>query len=226
MLIKLLVLSIITCLYSCYVKAQSNYYQFSVGAGYGGTLAIADAPKRSYATAGYATLNFNIDRFISTGLEYQKGQLAGGDTETDLYKRQFVNDYQSLSVNGKVKLGQFLNKAQLRNKLLDQIKGIYVGAGFGFIKNNVSNIRLNDPLIYRGPDKSIEMVFPINIGINFYFKDSWEYTRYAINLNAQGNIGMADGLDGYTTGNANDNYLFFSVGFSYHFKKFGLDRKR
>jgi len=225
MLIKVLFLSIFILICNTCIKAQSNFYQFSIGAGYGRTLGFTDVPKQRFASAGYVSLNYNIGRFISAGLEYQNGQLAGGDVETDLYHRQFINNYQSLSANGNIKLGQFFNKQHLRNKILDQIKGIYVGAGFGFIKNKVNNVRLNDP-VYNGPNDGVEMVFPVNMGINFYFKDSWQYTRYAINLNAQANIGMADGTDGYATGNANDNYLFFSVGLRYHFKKFGLDRKR
>jgi hypothetical protein len=226
MRLKLFLLNLFCLLGAMCAFGQSNYYKFNVGAGIGGTLVFADVNKQSHAVASYVVVNYNIARFVSAGLEFQKGQLAGGDDDEADYRRQFVNNYLSISANGKIQLGQFLNRRQLQNKWLAVVKGIYFGAGFGLIKNEVSAIRNESFLAFKGTDESMELIFPINVGVNFYFKDSWEYTRYAINLNAQGNIGMADGIDGYTSGRSNDNYIYLSIGFRYHFKKFGLDKKR
>jgi hypothetical protein len=208
--------------------SQTNFYKFSVGAGAGGTLAFADVAKKTIAFAGYGTLDYQITPFVGLGLEVQKGELAGGDILLDPFNRQFINSYFSWSANLKVQMGEFLTSYQLRNDFLNNIRGLYLGVGFGYIKNTISNVRYYGDNFYPGADKSSEGIVPINLGINFYLPDKWGYQRFVINANLQSTIVIGEGLDGYGHGaiERNDIYSFLSAGIKYNFGSMGLDKRR
>ncbi|TKC12846.1 porin family protein [Pedobacter polaris] len=208
--------------------AQTNFYKISIGGGAGTTLAFADLNKKTLAFAGYGTLDYFITHYVNIGFEFQKGELAGGDITFDPNNRQFINSYISGTGNIKVQLGEFLTQYHLNNVILNNLRGLYAGVGFGYIKNKISNVRYYGENYYPGADKSVEGIVPINLGINFYFPDKWDHTRYAINLNLQNTIAIGEGLDGYGSSGAkhNDMYSYFSVGVRYHFGPFGLDKRR
>lgn len=213
------------------VIAQSNFYTFSVGAGAGLTQSFADVRKHDIGPAGYITADYMFSPFLSLGLELQAGQINGGDKKTDPYHRQFINNYKSITGNGKVYLGAFTDYQ--RKPFLNAIKGLYAGAGLGVILNQVDAVR-TDPVTgarYPGPNESKDLCIPLNLGINFYFPDFEGNYRYILNFNYQGNITLGEGLDGYDdsairlkTGNP-DVYTYFSVGFKYNFGSLGLTSK-
>lgn len=219
--------------------AQSNFYKFSIGAGAGVTQSFTEVRKHDFGLAGYGTLDYLLTPFISIGLEAQKGQINSGDYKTDPRNRQSVNSYLAGSVNGKIALGAFIDYQ--RDGLARKIRGLYVGAGIGAIKNDITGIIRFDnqrpenpdgtPYRQPGEDTSKEIYFPLNIGINFYFADREDFYRYVLNFNYQGNITLGEGLDGYNdTGETfksgkPDVYTFFSVGLKYNFGKMGLSRK-
>jgi hypothetical protein len=208
--------------------AQTNFYKLSIGGGAGGTIAFADLQKKTIGFAGYGTIDLNITPFVSIGLEVQKGELAGGDILFDPYNRQFINKYLAGNINLKVQLGEFLTSYQLRNDFLNNIKGLYAGVGFGYIKNKISNVRFYDINYYPGADQSTEGIVPINLGINFNLPDKWGYDRFVINANLQTTIAIGEGLDGYGHDpiEHNDIYSFLSAGIKYNFGFMGLDKRR
>lgn len=206
--------------------AQTNFFRLSVGGGAGATLAYADLKKKTYAFAGYGTVDYHTTPYVSFGLEVQKGELAGGDVQYDEYHRQFINSYLSGSLNLKVQLGEFLTGYNRRNIFLNSIRGLYLGVGIGGIKNKLSNVRYYGDDIFPGEDNSTEVIVPINLGINFYIPDQWDRDRLAINFNLQSTMALGEGMDGYSSGSKNDIYAYFSVGLRYHFGILGLDRRR
>lgn len=209
-------------------NAQTNFYKFSIGAGLGTAVAFADLKDHTFAFTGYGNLDYLITPYVSIGLEGQKGELAGGNITSDENNRQFINSYVTGSANVKVALGEFLTSYHLRNDFLYQLRGLYTGVGFGYIKNKISNVRYYGDNFYPGKDSSIESLIPINLGINFYFPNHWGHTRLVLNLNLQHNFVIGEGLDGYTSLSSqhNDMYTFASAGLKYHFGPFGLDRRR
>ncbi|RZL47917.1 MAG: hypothetical protein EOP00_10610 [Pedobacter sp.] len=223
--------TILTLLFLCStlgIFAQTNYYKFSIGAGAGTTLAFADLDKKTFAFAGYGTIDYLITPYVSLGLEVQKGELAGGDITLDKNNRQFINSYIAGTGNIKFALGELLNSYQLNNTILYNLRGLYAGVGFGYIKNKISNVRYYGENFYPGADSSVEGLVPFNLGINFYIPNEWGHTRFAINLNLQHTIAVGEGLDGYGSASSkyNDMYTYASAGLRYHFGPFGLDRRR
>lgn len=211
--------------------AQSNFYQLSVGAGVGITQSFTEINKHSNGIAGYGALDYLFTPFTSLGLEIQKGEINGGDYHTDPQYRQFVNTYQFFAINGKISLGEFMDDHYRRNS--DWIKGIYLGAGIGVLKNSpVYTIpSVVDPgYIYTLQTSSKDIFFPINVGINFYFPDHEGFDRYVINVNYQGNFTLGQGLDGYDNSNVTFEsrktqiYTYFSVGVKYTFGRMGLSK--
>ena len=225
---KKIILILFTLFINFTLLAQSNFYKFSIGGGAGATLAFADLDNKTLAFAGYGTIDYLITPYVSIGLEFQKGELAGGDITFDKNNRQFINSYIAGTGNIKFGLGEMLNSYQLNNQFLYQLRGLYAGIGFGYIKNKISNVRYYGDNFYPGADTSVEGLVPLNLGINFYFPDQWGHTRFAINLNLQHTIAVGEGLDGYGSSSAqhNDMYTYASAGVKYHFGPFGLYSRR
>ena len=219
--------------------AQSNFYKFSIGAGAGVTQSFTEVKKHDFGIAGYGTIDYLLTPFISIGLEAQKGQINSGDYRNLNDNRQSINSYMAGSINGKIALGEFADYQ--RSGLARTLRGLYLGAGIGAIRNNITGIiRIDNnkpdtegevPYRYPGENLSKEIYFPLNLGINFYFADREDFYRYVLNFNYQGNITLGEGLDGYDNtaethkSGKPDIYTFFSVGLKYNFGKMGLSRK-
>jgi hypothetical protein len=212
--------------------AQSNFYKISIGAGAGATQSFTEVHKHAFGLAGYGTLDYLFTPFISLGLEIQKGQINGGNYRTNPLKRQFINSYKAVSANGKIALGEFIDNNY--NNLASKIRGLYIGGGIGVIQNNLSYaIRgKDDPdAVSFATTTTKDFLFPLDLGMNFYFADQEGFYRYVLNFNYQGNITLTEKLDGYDdtfnnhkSGNP-DIYTFLSVGLKYNFGKIGLSRK-
>jgi hypothetical protein len=225
---KLTILTLLSVLTNlCF--SQSNFYKFGAGAGVGATAAFADLNDQTIAFSGYGAIDYYFTPFVTLGLEVQKGELAGGNIITETHHRQFINSYLSGAVSIKLQLGEFLTQYNRHNIFLDAIRGAYVGVGFGYIKNKISNVRYYGDNYYPGTEQSTEGIIPVHLGINFYLPNKWGYSRYVINLNLQHTMAIGEGLDGYNhdgKGQHNDMYTVASVGFKYNFGPMGLDRRR
>lgn len=232
-----LIISFILLTVTCF--GQGNYRKLSLGAGFGPTIAYADVREKSQSYGGYSEFLVNLTPFITTGLEFQIGRIKGGDIITNPHNRQFANDYKALTLNVKAALGQFIDYS--RSGFYNAIKGLYVGLGIGAIRNDLGYIvrykpnteAQYPPLGYKfpGKDKSTNLLMPVNLGINFYFTDTYDEPRYALNFNYQGNFTFGEGLDGYDDpigifkNNDSDVYTLLSVGFKYNFGPSRSSRK-
>ncbi|RZK83147.1 MAG: hypothetical protein EOO92_00180 [Pedobacter sp.] len=215
------------------LKAQSNFHKISIGGGFGSTTSYSDVQKRDYGLAGYGTFNYYFTPFFSMGAELQKGEIAGGDVATDPHERQFINSFNAFTLNGKLALGSFIDYS--RNGLLNAIKHIYAGAGVGVIHNNMKSIVRYKPsdtdYKFPGVDSGNDVVFPLNLGVNFYLGSKSGIKKLAINLNLQGNVTIGEGMDGYNDSpivfknNNPDIYTYYSIGLKYHFGLVGISKK-
>jgi hypothetical protein len=225
---------ILTCIFlacSFCVTAQSSFYKISLGGGAGITRSYADLPEKNNAVAVYGTVDYLFTPFISLGLEVQQGQVKGGQNKVDPYGRRFANDYRSVTINGKLALGNLVDYKN--NVWFNHLKGLYVGSGFGFIQNRVNQL---DRGIENAPDQlyipfTKEPVIPLNIGMNYFFPDRYGQYRYVANINIQSNITIGEGLDGYDSTIATfrngkpDIFSFFSLGIKYNFGPEGVSQK-
>lgn len=194
----------------------------SIGFGGGGTILHADLRNKPVSYAGHLDLDALINPYISVGVNGQAGKLLGDD----FYGRSAENKYIAVNGNIKVRMGQFLNQSDnysyymLSNtSFLSYLSNIYVGAGVGFISNDVdAKRRFNTGgevvANYDGIDKSTELVVPFNVGIDFPIGQSLYGPTWAINLNYQHGFSTGDNVDGYSTefSKSNDHYSYFSLG--------------
>ncbi len=225
---KILYVAILFLLLRTTSFAQSNFYKFSAGGGVGATLTLADLNLNKFAFATNVVLDYNLTRFFSIGLELQKGELAGGDIIRERTHRQFINSFFAGSGNLRLQLGALMSYNQRRNQFLNAMRGLYTGIGLGVIKNDVVNVRYYGDAYYPGEDAAMDIVIPLNFGINFYIPDKWGYERFVINGNIQVAFTNGEGLDGYTNpySKVKDLYGYYSIGFRYNFGPMGLDWMR
>lgn len=222
---KLLFFSFIAvcCLISSSVSAQFSK-PVSIGAGAGGTINLTDLGNVEYKFAFYGELDYLITPFISVGLHGEKGTLAGNGYESD-----FKNRYFAGNINGKIRVGQFLEGAKnysyytlQANTLSRILSNVYVGAGAGLVKNRISR---NISTLYANYLESvggeiskdageIHFVVPLNVGVDIPFGRTLYGPQWAINVNYQHTLTFNDNLDGIINKN-NDQYGFVSVGVKY-----------
>ena len=218
-------------------NAQSNYFKLSGGLGVGPNYSYTDVYQGNWGYTAYGTLDAHLTPFITAGLEVQYGMIQGGNIQTDLHNRQYINHYSSASANVKFMLGEFVNYD--KSDFLYSIRGLYAGLGVGVVNNKIVDIvryrppYSNDPGFgpFPGKDKSLNLLVPLNLGINFFINDGYGYMRYAINLNAQSNVTFGEGLDGYNDPeNKFQNYspdIFnaYTIGVKYFFGHIKVYRK-
>ena len=196
----------------------------SVGAGAGVTYNLTDLANVEAKFAFYGEADYLITPFISVGLHGEKGTLAGNGYDSD-----FKNRYFAGNINGKLRLGQFLDHAQNysyytleANTLSRILSNIYVGAGAGLVKNrinrNISEFYANYLASNGGElaDKlgEIHFVVPVNVGVDIPFGRTLYGPQWAINVNYQHTLTFNDNLDGIKNKN-NDQYGFVSLGVKY-----------
>ncbi|TDQ09412.1 outer membrane beta-barrel protein [Pedobacter metabolipauper] len=225
-------ISLLAILLCFNVSAQSNFYKFSIGGGFGATRSYTDVEKSDYGIAGHGNLDYYLTPFISLGGELQAGQINGGDTDTDPYGRQFINSFRAGSLNLKIYMGALFNDNRSSN-FANAMKWLYVGGGAGLVQNKLIGIiryQSNGDMI-PGKTHSRDLLVPLNIGYSYYFSDYAGRPKFAINLNYQANITIGEGLDGYDYSAVNfksgrpDVYTFLTLGIKYHFGTLGLSRK-
>lgn len=196
----------------------------SVGAGAGATINLTDLGNVESKFAFYGELDYLITPYISVGLHGEKGTLAGNGYDSD-----FKNRYFAGNINGKLRLGQFLDNADNysyytleANTLSRILSNIYVGAGAGLVKNrinrHISEFYANYLASNGGElaDKlgEIHFVVPLNVGVDIPFGRTLYGPQWAINVNYQHTLTFNDNLDGIKNKN-NDQYGFVSLGVKY-----------
>jgi len=226
-----IILTSLLLAFSISVYAQSNFFKLSIGGGTGFTRSYADLYEHNFGEAIYGTADYFITPFLSLGFEAQNGTVKGGQSNLEPSGLRFKNSYRSITANGKVYLGAFIDYQ--RSTFLEQIKGLYLGAGVGLIQNRNFDLKQSNPnesdRIYKAFSR--EAVLPINLGFNYYLPNKQGYYRYVLNANYQGNITLGEGLDGYDPStlrfeNGNpDVYTYLTLGLKYNFGPIGIAKK-
>lgn len=222
---KLLIFNLIGILFLTGLTASAQFSRpISIGAGAGATFNLTDLGNVETKFAFYGELDYLITPFISVGLHGEKGTLAGNG-----YESEFKNRYFAGNINGKIRVGQFLEGAKnysyytlQANTLPRILSNVYVGAGAGLVKNriakNISALYANylesvGGEISKDPGE-IHFVVPLNVGVDLPFGRTLYGPQWAINVNYQHTLTFNDNLDGVINKN-NDQYGFVSVGVKY-----------
>ncbi|MGJ1410696.1 outer membrane beta-barrel protein [Sphingobacterium thalpophilum] len=196
----------------------------SIGAGAGVAYNLTDLANVKAKFAFYGEADYLISPFISVGLRGEKGTLAGHG-----YNSEFENRYFAGNLNGKLRLGQFLNNAANysqytlgANTFSRILSNVYVGAGAGLVKNRIN--RQIDPMYADGIANQggelaedlgeIHFVLPLNAGVDIPFGRTLYGPQWAINVNYQHTLTFNDNLDGIKN-KGKDQYGFVSLGVKY-----------
>jgi hypothetical protein len=198
----------------------------SIGAGAGVAYNLTDLANVESNFTFYGEGDYLITPFISVGLRGEKGTLSGHG-----YESEFKNRYFAGNLNGKVRLGQFMNRANdysrytlEANTLSRALSNIYVGVGAGLVKNRIArDIAANyaDGIVNQGGELvpsedlgEVHFVVPVNVGVDIPFGRTLYGPQWAINVNYQHTLTFNDNLDGIKNKN-NDQYGFVSLGVKY-----------
>jgi hypothetical protein len=205
-------------------NAQNSFFHpFSIGDGYGVTVANAGEQTLTSSNATNINLNYNFTPFASLGIELQVGQLTGGNAQMDTFGKQFVNDYNSIVLHTDLQLGELIDYSQ--SVFLNGLKNLYAGVGVGIIKNKISKISLLNPADSLTPltftPSSTNFLVPLRVGYEFKIYNKYDEPQFRFDINYSFNTAFGKGLDGYTSIYSKAAgvkfYNYFSVGFKYGF---------
>jgi hypothetical protein len=223
--LKKLTLLISLLIISVTVKAQYNYAEWGVGGGLGTVKPYSDLKQNDAQKGLYFNLVYNYSPYLPFAFELQTGKLSGGNNVTDASHRYFVNEYFALNLHGDLQLGEITDYEG--NFLLQRLKGLYMGTGFGAMFNNITDIRryaLDDPnYIFPGKAHSISILVPFRVGYEFKIYNYNDEPFMGINLTYTHNFTFSEGLDGYDDSsskfknNAQDMFRVITVGVKFNF---------
>ena len=208
--------------------SQYNFRRYSLGLGVGMNQPYSDVKLNRNSPAFTLNGDFYLTPFIIGGLETQFGKLKGGGITADEHKREFENTYVTTTLTTRFALGELLNYHRISP--LNSIKGLYLGAGAGFLKNTMTVVTRQkieaDGSIYKfpGQDSGINFMVPLVAGINFNFLDAWYETRYIMTIGYQMNVTFGEGMDGFNDplregfkNNDSDMFAYATIGLKYCF---------
>lgn len=216
------------CLFNLPLGAQEFRYNLGVGAG--PTQAYGDVKNRVNVQSALRVYgDYQLNRYLSAGMEIQTGKAANGTEVFDPRLRQFsgyfLNKFSALSFNTKLSISRLLAGSRTNASRTN----IYAGIGLGILKNK----------LYRNPE---EVTFYVYDGL-----DTYEYPLsgslnssvvhipvqgglelpllnrksgdFLLDLNVQLNIVPGDELDGYdyNFNNRADYFTLLSAGLKYRF---------
>lgn len=227
---KYILIIIVVALSSFKVKAQIgyDYEQWAVGLDLSSTYAFADIVQQHYDYAGSLNLTYYKTPYVPFTLEAQFGTLSGGDRRGiyDVSGREYKNNYKALMFHVDLQAGEIIDYS--RSVLMNAIKGFYLGAGVGFIHNDMGFIQRKSPFdpnyIFPGLDRSTNFIVPLRFGYEFKVFNNYNEPQLRIAIGLQQNITFAEDLDGYDDTKAAskrklvpDMYRQISIGFKYSF---------
>jgi hypothetical protein len=195
-----------------------DYHQFSLGVGYGTTIASGNTDTKVDKTAFNLNLNYNATPYFTYTIESQIGTLAGG-SPYDYYARAFTNHYFALIAHADLQLGELIDYEH--NGALNGLKNVYIGTGVGVLANVITDIQLaippvlssNGSDIYSFLPASINILVPLRLGYELKIFNNYDMPRYRLDLGYAFNTAFGKGLDGYTTLSSIKFYNYYSVTF-------------
>jgi hypothetical protein len=221
----LLVFTIV--LISVPVAAQSikSFAQFGVGMDGGSTLAYTDLVSQNTGYCAAIHFSYNFSPYFPISLELQHGQLSGGGNtpEVDESLRKYQNNYNALIFRTDLQLGELLD---YDTDILDPVKSLFFGFGFGVINNQVTNNRIKPDgshYMFPGLDHSQEPMASGRLGYSLKIYNAFDEPTYIITFCYIHNFDIGDGLDGYNDPTSKfknkdtDHYRQLTIGVTYNF---------
>lgn len=199
-------------------KAQlgHDYAQYDLGIGLDINKAYTDAQTVVSTKSAHFNFNYNVGPYLNYLVEFQTGDLKGGDTST-ITGRTFTNKFTSVIFRVQVQAGEIIDYSQ--SPVANAFKNLYVSSGVGFVVNHITDINRYSyklPDYYTpGDDNSNQILIPARIGYEFKIFNKYNQPGFKIDLGYQYNFILGDGLDGFKTGSLKDSYSQYSIGIKF-----------
>jgi len=166
-----------------------NTHGLRIGGGVGGTTLITHYSSNPIQLTAVGSIDYNFNPYFSIGIEGQYGTLKGVDTYTPhhLYYTSSTNKYRSVNFNIKAGLG-LIDDFYPENAFQDAVKRLYIGAGYGTMKNKITFT--TDPTLaayaYGTPQTyGYVPIVPFNLGTFIDLPNLLGYDKIEINPNYQ-----------------------------------------
>ena len=210
------------------------YSRYTVGIGTGYSQLYGDWSHINSESVMRLNIDRNVNEWVCYDLQVQHGGLSDYETKNHWTNGlSDLNTFTSVHLQGRICIGELFNAPQ--NFFAKTIFGIYIGAGAGYMWNNVSNITLKfkstDKLLitdYNGSNiqtSSSNFYLPFCVGINLHLT-----RRCMFNVNYEYSYAFSDNLDGYNfsqptaTNKYNDMFSVLSFGLNFYVGRVGTGK--
>jgi hypothetical protein len=202
---------------AAYSQIDNNYdlnnSGFRLGIGGGVTTLMTHYHEDPFKGVFIGSLDYDVNPYLSLGLEAQAGTLEGIDDVYHLYYASSTDNYLAGNFNVRVAVGQF-SDFYSENGFTDALKRIYIGAGVGEIHTNIkftynpglAATKYGDPQPYGN-----YYIFPFNFGTNIDLPGVLGRDKVSINPNYQFNYVNSLYLDGFQSSQYSHLKGFYSI---------------
>lgn len=212
-------------------KAQGDYNFMPQGVGFDVSCihGYTNVAKQNNTLSVSAFYTYYPSPYVPVTFELQRGRLWGGSIVTDLYKREYVNNYFAALIHIDLQLGQVVDYED--NDFMNVLKNGYIGIGGGFVHDNVQNQRYNlvtdgypvGTYRFPGVDVSTDPDINFRIGYEFKFYNEYDEPAFRIHIEYVHHLVFGEGLDGYDDpiqhfhNNYADQYRQITIGIVHNF---------
>jgi len=229
------------CSVPAYSQIDYNYgisqKGFRLGVGVGAGKLQTYWGSTPLSPVGLISLDYNVSRYFSLGVEGQFGQLVGEDNQQHYAWLKSSNTFYGGNVNMKFGVG-LISDFSSGSGFTDALKRFYLGVGFGSITSNVTLSPRYDNLIVSpgqtlptnttyGTVRSMSFyMIPISIGTNIDLRGFWGNDKVELTPMFQYNMGVNIGkgnypasfFDGYQPNSETGNGAYAVVSLSLKYK--------
>lgn len=211
------------------------YSKFTVGVGVGYSQLYGDWSGINSETVYRLNVHRNVNEWVSYNVQVQHGGLSDYEPKNDWTNGLSMNNtFTSVHLQGRVCIGEIFNSPN--SYITKTLFGIYIGAGGGYMWNNISNIstkfRRSDKLLitdYNADNiktKTANFYVPLCVGLDLHLTK-----RCMFNVNYEFSYATSDYVDGYNfqqptaTNKYNDMYSVLSFGLNFYVGPMATGRK-
>jgi len=196
------------------LRAQGSVPQITFGGGGGLATAFAGSQLQKTTTVFYGDAAFYPVAYFNVNIEAQTGVLSGRSLNKKNTK-SFDNNYQAVIINGELQARIII--APDINGFFDVVRNIYVGAGYGLMRGDITYVSLIKPNPIAHIKNTLRVV-PFKAGYELNIVKN-NYNEPVLKLDGCLSLNYVNGkgIDGYYNKNAASFsfYSYCSLGLRY-----------
>jgi hypothetical protein len=200
------------------VEDQKSPSLFKVSVLGGGTFSFTDVtPSQSAGFAGVG-LEYGFAKFLSVGVDVNKGSLKGGVAVNEANKD--IMGFKS-DIFSAVLTARFMPFALIKQKnnksIISILSYLYGGTGLGMVSYKTESNQIANPDYgVLNEEQRSDFLLPVEVGFGYPVASFGKRSKLFVNLNYRVNLCLGDEIDGYvptvTANEKNDAFNTFGVG--------------